>query len=221
MMNKSILVLLISILGLNIFDLFIKDRLDFPFLEAPLLKDSTTCINLDEKRTFDCLTEVMTLGTADGNDLLLLGQMHLYGLGTEVNSEQAITLLETGAITKENVEAMILLGDLYLKTEMLTSKYWYTRAAKNGSLDAQLRLAQIYRYGAAQDQNPQLAFDLYKMAANQGSLDAQYELALMYAMGIGTDPHLDRSLFMLEAPCDLGHKESCALFQKIQELKRQ
>ena len=42
----------------------------------------------------------------------------------------------------------------------------------------------------------------------------------MYAMGIGVAPNLDRSLFMLEAPCDRGHAESCALMKRIQELKR-
>lgn len=220
MMNKSILVLLLSILGLNIFDIFIKDNIDLTFAEEAPLKDSKSCVNLDEKGTFSCLSEVVTLGTADGNDLLLLGQMYLYGMGVNADSEKAISLFETSAIDKNNDEAMALLGDLHVKTDMLAAKYWYARSAKSANLDAQLKLANIYRHGAEVDQNPAAAFELYKEAASKGSFDAQYELALMYAMGIAVEPNLDRSLFMLEAPCDRGHAESCALLSKIQELKR-
>lgn len=219
MMNKSILVLLLSILCLNVFDIFIKDNLDLTFPMTPL-KDSTSCVNLNEKETFACLDEVMTVGTANGNDLVLLGQMYLYGMGTDVNPSNGIALLERSAVEFNNDEAMVLLGNLTVNRDLLSAKYWYSRAANNSNLEAQLKLANIYRHGSEKDQNPELAFELYKAAANQGSLDAQYEQALMYAMGIAVTPNLDRSLFMLEAPCDRGHAESCALIKKIQELKR-
>lgn len=219
MMNKSILVLLLSILCLNIFDIFIKDNLDLTFPMMPL-KDSTSCVNLNEKETFACLNEVITAGTANGNDFVLLGQMYLYGMGTEANLSKGIVLLERSAVEFNNDEAMVLLGNLAVNRDLLSAKYWYARAANNRNLEAELKLANIYRYGSEKDQAPELAFELYKAAANQGSLEAQYEQALMYAMGIAVTPNLDRSLFMLEAPCDRGHAESCALIEKIQELKR-
>lgn len=214
-----ILALLVAILGLNIFDIFLKDNLDLTFEKAPL-KDSTSCVNLNERETFACIDEVITLGTADGNDLYLLGQMYLYGMGTDVDAHKGRQLLERSAVEFENDEAMVILGNLSVNNDLLAAKYWYSRAAKQDNLEGQLKLANIYRHGAEKDQEPELAVELYKSASNQGSLDAQYELALMYAMGVGVEPNLDRSLFMLEAPCDRGHADSCALLKKIQELKR-
>lgn len=218
-MNKIILTLLVSILGVNVFGFFFKDQLDFSFEKAPL-KNSSSCVNLSEKETFSCLTEVVDHGEVQGNDLFLLGQMQLYGMGTESNPVLAIKLLERSAVEFDNDEAMTILGNLAINRDALAGKYWYSRAASRGNLEAQLKLANIYRHGEEKDQDPELAFELYKSAANQGSLDAQYEQALMYAMGIGVAPNLDRSLFMLEAPCDRGHAESCALMKRIQELKR-
>lgn len=218
-MNKSILILLISLLSLSIYDIFVKDRLDFSTPAA--MKDSKSCVNLNEKETFSCLTAVHNAGNATGNDLFILGQMYLQGIGTEQDTDSAIKLLELNAIEHNTTDAMVLLGDLVINNDPLSATYWYSRAANNNDPSAQLKLAQIYRYGEESMQNPALAFELYKAATNAGSLTAQYELALMYAMGIGTTPNLDRSLFMLEKPCDQGHQESCALLNKIQELRMQ
>lgn len=221
MMNKSILILLVTILCLNIFGIFLKDNLDlnFTFETSPLI-DSTSCVNLNEEKTLSCLEEVTTSGSTSGNDFFLLGQMYLYGMGAEANSAKGIHLLERSAIEFDYDEAMVLLGNLSVNSDLLSAKYWYARAAKNNNIEGQLKLANIYRHGTQKDQDLESAFELYKAAANQGSLVAQYELALMYAMGIGVSPNLDRSIFMLEAPCDRGHTESCALINKIQELKR-
>lgn len=218
-MNKTILTLLVAILGLNIFEFYLKDHLDLSF-EKPPLKDSTSCVNLNEKETFSCLETVVAEGEVKGNDLFLLGQMYLYGMGTNSDAVNAVKLLERSAVEFENDEAMVMLGNLTIEQDPLAGKYWYSRAAKQNNLEGQLKLANIYRHGNEKEQNPELAIDLYKAAANQGSLDAQYELALMYAMGVGVKPNLDRSIFMLEMPCDRGHAESCALLSKIQELKR-
>lgn len=219
-MNRIILGLLFVILGLNIYDLFLKEHFNFTF-EAPLLKDSTSCVNLKERETLTCLEEVIAAGTMTGDDLFILGQMYLHGIGADSDNPKAIRLLERSAIEFENVEAMVLLGDLAMSEDLLSAQYWYTKAAKKEYLAGQLKLANIYRYGIEKVQNPEEALELYRAAANQGSLVAQYELALMYAMGLGIEPNLDRSLFMLEAPCSRGHEQSCILLEQIQGLKLQ
>lgn len=213
--------MLVGILGLNIYGLFVKDHIDQPFVEKDIVINSESCANLSEQETFACLTTVDEAGQANDNDLLLLGQLNLYGMGTTINIPKAISLFEKSAIEGENTEAMVLLGDMLLNKDALSAKYWYARAAQKGDLASQLKLARIYRYGEPQDLNPQGAFELYKQASDKGSLDAKYEMALMYGTGVGVDPNVDRSIFILETPCDQGHQASCELLKQIQNLKAQ
>lgn len=216
-MNKIIVGLLVGILGINIYGFFVKD-LDLLVIEDPV-KTSESCANLNENETFSCLKEVELAGSANGNDLMLLGQLYLYGMGTEIDMPKAKGMFEKSIVADQNSEAMRLLGDLSLKDDILSAKYWYTRAAKNNDLDAAMKLANIYRYGHEKDLDPEVALVLYKQVADSGSLAAQYEMALMYATGEGVTPNIDRSIFMLERPCEQGHAPSCDLLKQIQTLK--
>lgn len=220
-MNKLILTLLISIFCLNIFGFFLKDNIDLSFaFEAEPLIDSTSCLNLNEENTLICLNKVTTEGNANGNDFYLLGQMYFLGIGTVADTAKGIKLLERSSLEFDNDESMVLLGDLALNQDLLAAKYWYARAAKSRNAEGQLKLANIYRYGAEKDQDPESALKLYKAASDQGVVRAQYELALMYAMGVGVTADLTRSLFMLESLCDKKHPDSCALHDKIQILQQ-
>ena len=218
MMNKIIVGLLIGILGVNIYGFFLKD-LDTLGFNIPSNKTSKSCINLSEIETFSCLKEVEVLGYSTGNDLMLLGQLYLYGIGTEIDINQAKAMFEKSVVTDQNINAMHFLGDLAVKKDLLSAKYWYTRAAQKNDLDAAIKLASIYRYGNEKDLDPEAALLLYKQVADSGSLDAHYELALMYAMGEGVEPNIDRSIFILEGTCDQVHALSCELLQQIQRLK--
>lgn len=226
-MKKIVSMVLLFLVG-NVAGYFLKEYVDLyhPHLtlkggqlkEAPI-KDSKSCVGLTNEETFSCIVEVADSKAVNGNDLFVLGQLYLYGLGTEVSGEKAVKSLERSAFEFDNVDAMVLLGNLLIDNDRLAGKYWYSQAAQRGSLEGLLSLANIYRYSET-DQNPTLAFNLYQVAANQGSAQAQYELALIYAMGLGVDPNIDRSLQILEIPCGNGHEESCALLNQIQELLR-
>lgn len=226
-MKKIVIILFVFIIG-GILGYFLKEYVDLyhPHLalkggqlkEAPI-KDSKSCVGLTNEETFSCIVEVADGKAVNGNDLFVLGQLYLYGLGTEVSGEKAVKSLERSAFEFDNVDAMILLGSLLVDNDRLAGKYWYSQAAQRGNLEGVLNLANIYRY-SEMDQNPALAFNLYQVAANQGSAQAQYELALIYAMGFGVDPDIERSLQILEIPCGNGHEDSCALLNQIQELLR-
>lgn len=217
MMNKIIVGLLVGILGINIYGVFFKDLGSLGF-DVPS-KTSESCVNLSEIETFSCLKEVEALGYSTGNDLMLLGQLYLYGVGTETDINQAREMFEKSVVTDQNSYAMRFLGDLAVKNDLLSAKYWYTRAAQKNDLDAAIKLASIYRYGNEKDLYPEAALLLYKQVADSGSLEAQYEVALMYAMGEGVEPNIDRSIFILEGTCDQGHALSCELLQQIQILR--
>lgn len=225
-MKKIVSMVLLFLVG-SVAGYFLKEYVDLyhPHLtlkggqlkEAPI-KDSKSCVGLTNEETFSCIVEVADGQAVNGNDLFVLGQLYLYGFGTEANGEKAVKTLERSAFEFDNVDAMVLLGNLLIDNDRLAGKYWYSQAAQRGSLEGLLSLANIYRYSET-DQNPTLAFNLYQVAANQGSAQAQYELALIYAMGLGVDPNIDRSLQILEIPCGNGHEESCALLKRIQELQ--
>lgn len=216
--------LLILILGLNIYDIFLKE-IDFAALIAnnkTVEKPSHRCLNLEEEATFRCLNQVYETGEADSADLFILGQLHLAGLGTEQNLTAAEKLFERSAVEGENPVAMRLLGDINLnqKEGIIAAQYWYQRSARLGDAGAQFKLANLYRYGGEGVQNYAEALKLYKAASDQGNINATYELGLQYGMGLGVEPDLDRALFILEKPCEQGHSDSCALLQRIKELRR-
>lgn len=225
-MKKIVSMVLLFLVG-SVAGYFLKEYVDLyhPHLalkggqlkEAPI-KDSKSCVGLTNEETFSCIVEVADGKAVNGNDLFVLGQLYLYGFGTEVNGEQAVKALERSAFEFDNVDAMVLLGNLLVDSDRLAGQYWYSQAAQRGSLEGVLNLANIYRYSEA-DQNPAQALNLYQAAANAGSVQAQYELALIYAIGFGVEPNIERSVQILEIPCGNGHEESCILLKRIEELQ--
>ncbi len=216
-MNKIIIGLLVGILSINIYGFVFKDS-SFLELDVPR-KTFEDCVNLNEVETFSCLKELEALGYSTGNDLMLLGQLYLYGIGTEIDVNQARDMFEKSVIVDQNINAMRLLGDLAVNNDLLSAKYWYSRASQKNDLDAAAKLASIYRYGDEKDLDLDAALLLYKQIADSGSLDAHYEIALMYATGEGVEPNISQSLFMLGGSCEKGHALSCDLLQQIQRLR--
>lgn len=85
-------------------------------------------------------------------------------------------------------EAQIAIGHLYERGECFsTAAGWYERAAKNGSNDAQVRLAWFYFDGRGVLRDRAHASDLFRGAANQGDFRAQLQVAWMYENGVGID----------------------------------
>jgi TPR repeat protein len=62
---------------------------------------------------------------------------------------------------------------------------WYRKAAVQGSIDGQLRLAALYRDGKGVAHDMAEAASWYRKAADQGDAGAQGTLGLLYAFGQG------------------------------------
>jgi len=62
---------------------------------------------------------------------------------------------------------------------------WYRKAAEQGSLAGQLRLAELYRDGRGVSRDMAHAAEWYRKAADQGDAGAQGTLAVLYSMGQG------------------------------------
>lgn len=60
---------------------------------------------------------------------------------------------------------------------------WYLRAAKQDSLEAQVKVAEMYRNGQGVEKNMHEARTWYQKAAEQGDGDAAFELGVMFQTG--------------------------------------
>ena len=75
---------------------------------------------------------------------------------------------------------------------------WLNLSAKQGYLDAQHNLAEMYETGKGVDKNLKKAYEYYLMAARKHNLDSQIKVAAMYRDGIGTEKNLEKSQYWLE-----------------------
>jgi TPR repeat protein len=66
-----------------------------------------------------------------------------------------------------------------------TAAEWYRKAAEQGSVAGELRLAAVYRDGRGVAQDRSQAADWYRKAAEQGDVFAQATLGALYSMGQG------------------------------------
>lgn len=66
-----------------------------------------------------------------------------------------------------------------------TAAEWYRKAAEQGSVTGELRLAALYRDGRGVARDLPQAADLYRKAAEQGDVYAQATLGALYSMGQG------------------------------------
>jgi TPR repeat protein len=62
---------------------------------------------------------------------------------------------------------------------------WYRKAAEQGSLAGELRLAALYRDGRGVPRDMEQAAGWYRKAAEQGDVSAQGTLGVLYSMGQG------------------------------------
>jgi TPR repeat protein len=65
---------------------------------------------------------------------------------------------------------------------------WYRKAAEQGNVDAQLKLASTYYGGDGVKRDYAEAFSWLGKAAEQGNADAQFLLGSMYYEGDGMEP---------------------------------
>ena len=124
-----------------------------------------------------------------GQALFMLGIATVYGIGTDADSAEGVSLIRRAA-EAGNPRAMISIGRMYavgegVPRDTLEAVHWYERAVEAGSTQAMSQLAGSYLTGNVAPKNPQRAVKLYQMAADRGDLDALCRLGLCYEQGEG------------------------------------
>jgi hypothetical protein len=106
--------------------------------------------------------------------------------------------------------ALVLAGDRYaagsgqarspkqLAEEYRQAALWYRKAAEQGSVAGQLRLAALYRDGRGVARDMEQAAAWYRKAAEQGDADAQATLGVLYSMGQGVPKSDVEAYFWLD-----------------------
>jgi len=96
-----------------------------------------------------------------------------------------------------DVPAQVLVGDAYAAgngqertSKQLAADYklaaeWFRKAAEQGSVAGQIRLAALYRDGKGVARDMAQAAEWYRKAAEQGDAGAQGTLGVLYSMGQG------------------------------------
>jgi hypothetical protein len=116
---------------------------------------------------------------------------------TSIDDSLEIEAKISAAAEQGDPEAQVAIGHLYERAECIsTAAEWYAKAAKQGNVDAQVRLAWFYFDGKGVSRDRAHAFDLFRCAAGQRDFRAQFQLAWMYENGVGTDrnPQVAREL---------------------------
>lgn len=144
---------------------------------------------------------------------LMLAKMHLYGLGTPKDPNQAIKWLKEVAdgrfdpmrdrmkfdpkdpnVMNERVEASFMLARMYERgigtaKNPLDAKKWYAKAAEFGFVPALNILGQAYLSGYGGDKNTSKAIAYFKDATEAGYVPSAYNLGKMYYTGDDGVPH--------------------------------
>jgi TPR repeat protein len=99
--------------------------------------------------------------------------------------------------TAGDAASQVLVGEAYATgnggprdSRQLTADYqqaagWYRKAADQGSIVAQIHLADLYRDGRGVARDTAQAVEWYRKAADQGDSGAQGTLGILYSVGMG------------------------------------
>lgn len=117
-------------------------------------------------------------------------------------------LAETG-----DVSAQYRLAEQYIHGKNFTkAAYWYEKAATQGHIAAQVKLACLYYDGSGINQNYTKALELFKRASDTGkSSTADYYLAIMYMLGRGVERNYEKTAKYLINLVDQGDKNAIKL----------
>ncbi|MBR5511886.1 MAG: SEL1-like repeat protein [Bacteroidaceae bacterium] len=125
----------------------------------------------------------------------MLAKSYDEGLFTEKNSEKAIEWYKKAA-AKEEPLAMYKVARLYEHNDSLEGKKGkilresetiklFTRAAELGNVQAQMKLAELYKSGRYVKKSKKMRFDWLLHAANNGNIEAQELVGECYEKGRG------------------------------------
>ncbi len=146
-------------------------------------------VDVDLPKAFAYYKRAAAAGSAAGK--LRMAEMLAHGEGTEKDVDAALALIRDVAKDASDPHALMLLGDLYARGDVIQADgakaaAAYERAYGLGALDALLSLGDLYSSGTAIAVDPPRAFRYYKQAADAGSATARLEVGYMLVSGFGT-----------------------------------
>ncbi len=101
------------------------------------------------------------------------------------DTAEAVNLLEPLA-EDGDPRAQLDLGKVLQSTsDNLQAADWFRQAADQGSSEARVRLADLYRTGRGVERNAEQAVALYKTAAEDGLAEAEYKFGICHETGYG------------------------------------
>ena len=136
-----------------------------------------------------------------------IGKCYCYGLGTDIDEEQAAVWFEKSALAG-NKYAAFSLANLYYYGKGVEQSYesafkWYQAAARKGQPFATYAIAQMYERGEYVEKNSTEAYEHYKSALagllsleKKGTADDNllYKIGKMYQDGKGTEPNAEKAV---------------------------
>ncbi len=92
--------------------------------------------------------------------------------------------------------------------------YWYTKAAEQGNVDAQLMLAS-YCESFLQPKDTKKALYWYRKAADNGDPDAQFTLGKKYLNGENIEKNTDQAIYWFTKSAQQGYQDAKEILLKI------
>lgn len=160
--------------------------------------------------------------TGDPEAQFIAGAMYNVGKGVEKNIQKSFPLLRDAAKQgKSTVDSEMAIAQAYLlgagiPRDIDMAIDWYSRAAENGSSEAQNELGFIYSSGRYIQEDLEKAVYYFKQAAYNGHPVAQYNLGVTYYTGMGQDFDLQKAYAWFEIANVNGHESA---EKSIEELK--
>jgi len=154
------------------------------------------------------------------------GHMHLFGLGTSINSDIACHYLRT-ALSIKSIEDQIASTVARLLIDFSKDKREFSKllkkiisAAEIGDVNAQFKLGYLYSNSKFLIDNREDAISWYLMAAEQGSKTAMYNLGILHAYGNGVPIDTDKAVDFYKRSALAGFKDACTLLAELYEVGR-
>mmetsp|Transcript_4809 Transcript_4809/g.20612 ORF Transcript_4809/g.20612 Transcript_4809/m.20612 type:complete len:492 (-) Transcript_4809:119-1594(-) len=142
---------------------------------------------------------------------LNVSNMHMLGIGTEVNTELGMQWLVKAAkagdpIAQVQLATRLSRGEDVGKDEGKAFRL-FERAAQTGRPTSLFNVGVAYLAGQGVEADEQKAVQYFKEAAETGFMPAKVNLALMHERGQGVPQDFDKALSLLQEVADAGYEE--------------
>ena len=177
----------------------------------------------------------MESDTGDDNLLYRIGTMYLYGLGTEVNENEAEQYFYQ-AVKYGNINAKYQLAKLFLRQEqkkvegqqtdnlnnskIVQAVKWLNECAAEENYHAAYFLGKMYAQGILIPKDMQKAISFFILAAEKGNQYAQYSLGKLYLIGKEVEQNKEKAYFYFSKAADQGNIYAAYFLEHWNELKQ-